>query len=398
MHSVDVIVPCYNYGRYLRECVESVTSQRGVEVRVLIIDDASSDNSAEVGMRLAEADSRVTFVRHTQNRGHIATYNEGLQWVNRDYTLLLSADDMLTPGALYRATSLMESHPTVGFVFGRCIRLVEGQPVERTPSGSVQCDGKVWNGFAWLKFVCKDRSWFMDSPAVLVRTQMYRTVGVFRPDLPHTADLDLWLRFAAHADVGELDADQAYYRIHQTNMHGSLAPTALQSLEHWNAAYTAFFEHSGSRLPNERGFRQWAAESIARNALNAAYARKYRGDVATRRKLIDLALRTAPEMRTTRGLFAAGAESGRIRQPWATRRLLGAPAYLFRRIADHGWRALRCAASADVMGATFEAGRVWGHATLVADAWRGTPGPAEAARVSGEIVPVRLSEDTRTAA
>ena len=72
MASVDVFVPCYNYGRFLRECVESVLSQGGVDVRVLILDDASSDDSREVGRALAAADPRVEYRRHAVNRGHIA--------------------------------------------------------------------------------------------------------------------------------------------------------------------------------------------------------------------------------------------------------------------------------------------------------------------------------------
>src|SRR5262249_2335677 len=76
MASVDVIVPCYNYGRFLEECVRSVLNQDGVDVKVLIIDDASSDNTPEVGRALAAADPRVEYRRHAANQGHIATYNE----------------------------------------------------------------------------------------------------------------------------------------------------------------------------------------------------------------------------------------------------------------------------------------------------------------------------------
>src|SRR5205823_5587035 len=78
MTSVDVVIPAYNYGHYLPACVRSVTSQRGVDVRVLIIDDASTDDTFAVAQRLAADDRRVEARRHVQNQGHIATYNEGL--------------------------------------------------------------------------------------------------------------------------------------------------------------------------------------------------------------------------------------------------------------------------------------------------------------------------------
>ena len=98
MSTVSVIIPCYNYAHFLRECVESVVSQAGVEVHVLIIDDASADNTAEVAAELLAHHPGVEYRRHEKNCGHIATYNEGLAWASGDYTVLLSADDLLTPG------------------------------------------------------------------------------------------------------------------------------------------------------------------------------------------------------------------------------------------------------------------------------------------------------------
>src|SRR3954471_18429980 len=108
MSRVDVIVPCYNYAHFLRECVSSLLSQEGVDVRVLIIDDCSPDNTPEVAAKLLAKDRRVEYRRHEINIGHIATYNEGLEWGTGAYMLLLSADDMLTPGAFRRAARLMD--------------------------------------------------------------------------------------------------------------------------------------------------------------------------------------------------------------------------------------------------------------------------------------------------
>src|SRR6059058_5522639 len=88
--AVSVIVPCFKYGHFLEGCVASVLAQRGVEVRLLVIDDCSSDGSAELIQRLAGQDDRVDFRLHAQNAGLIATANEGLQWADGDYVVLLS--------------------------------------------------------------------------------------------------------------------------------------------------------------------------------------------------------------------------------------------------------------------------------------------------------------------
>ena len=94
MSTVDVIVPCYNYGEMLTDCVASILSQEEVDVRVLIVDDASPDDTEAIGRRLA-ADPRVTFWRHSVNRGHIATYNEedlAATWAVLEWLRTLTVD------------------------------------------------------------------------------------------------------------------------------------------------------------------------------------------------------------------------------------------------------------------------------------------------------------------
>ena len=100
MSSVSVVIPCYKYGHFLSECVSSVLDdQPGVDVRVLIIDDASPDDSADVARSIASSGPPGRGLGPPDNKGHIATYNEGLlEWADGDYTVLLSADDRLTPG------------------------------------------------------------------------------------------------------------------------------------------------------------------------------------------------------------------------------------------------------------------------------------------------------------
>ena len=67
MPSVDIVVPCYNYAHFLEDCVASLLSQRDVDVRVLILNDASPDNTEQVGQKLAQSDPRVTYQKNEEN-------------------------------------------------------------------------------------------------------------------------------------------------------------------------------------------------------------------------------------------------------------------------------------------------------------------------------------------
>ena len=118
MSHVDVMVVCYNYGRFLRACVESVLAQSHTNLRVVIVDDASTDDTPAICAELMSKDPRVEVVRHATNRGHIRTYNECIDLAHDDYMLLLSADDYLLPGALARAVAVLDAEPHVGLVHG----------------------------------------------------------------------------------------------------------------------------------------------------------------------------------------------------------------------------------------------------------------------------------------
>lgn len=214
---VTVVVPCYNYGHFLPACLASALDQPAVDVDVVIVDDASPDGSGDVAGQLAAADARITLIRHARNAGHITTYNEGLEAAQGDYVVLLSADDLLAPGALGRATALLEAEPSVGFAYGH-VELFSDQPPAacRTTVGS----WTVWPGASWSRLrwqMARNAIW---CPEVVMRTSVQHEIGGYRQDLPHTGDLEMWLRAARVADVGRVDGpDQAFYRIHAANMH-----------------------------------------------------------------------------------------------------------------------------------------------------------------------------------
>jgi GT2 family glycosyltransferase len=296
--SVDVVVPCYKYGCYLRQCVQSILSQTGVEVRVFIIDDASPDDSAVVGAELARLDRRVRFQRHPSNQGHIATYNEGIDWVSAEYMLLISADDYLLPGALERATSLMEQHQEVSFVFGRALELHPDGSKRPFLTGIAKYDDADVSVVPGLEFIevstCENR---VPTPTAVVRTSLLKRLGGYRHELPHTADMELWLRLAAHGPVGIVGECQAVYRRHNANMSLAYSRTLLPDFQQRKAALDWFLRTSGDRLPDAEGLRMRAFRQLSEESLFCAHKTFALGETTTSRKLAEFALRVDPGIR-----------------------------------------------------------------------------------------------------
>jgi hypothetical protein len=296
LSTVDIVIPCYNYARYLRACVKSVLAQPGVDVRILIIDDASSDDTAEVGRELAECNRAVEFRRHTVNKGHIATYNEGLLgWSTADYVVLLSADDMLAPGSLRRAVQIMDADKTIGMVYGRAIHFHEEGNL---PSVSERTAGySYFSGDSWLEKRCRAGHNVITSPEVVVRGSVQRSVGGYCSELPQSGDLEMWLRIAAVSNIAYVrGVPQAFYRVHQASMQRTTFRGSFVDLVHRKDAFDCFFQN---HLPSA-STSSWQAivnQVLAREALWDA-CRAYdhnRVDSAHVTELVAFAMRADPK-------------------------------------------------------------------------------------------------------
>lgn len=295
MSSIDVIVPCYRYGHFLRECVKSVLSQSVPDVRVLIIDDASPDNTNEVAVDLAGQDSRVSVLRHFTNKGNIATFNEGIEWASADYFLLLSADDYLLPGALRRAISLMDNHPEVGFTFGKAIMLNDHEMAEQQP---IMNEGS-WRILEGLEFIeLSGARNIVFAPTVVVRTELQKRLGGYRAELTHAGDMEMWLRFAAHASVGMTDAYQAVYRRHSENMSLEyLGKSWLPDLQQRAYAFNSFFQTCCDVLPNAQQLHRKLLWLLACEAVGFASAAFNEGKMEVSEAISEFALGICPEIK-----------------------------------------------------------------------------------------------------
>jgi glycosyltransferase involved in cell wall biosynthesis len=298
MDQFDVVVPCYNYGRYLRGCVESILSQTGVNVRVLIIDDASPDDTADVGQRLALEDNRVQFRRHVRNVKNIATYNEGIDWAQGDYFLILSADDYLLSGAFRRAATVFKEHPDVVLTCGQAIvsrdeEILQVEPPEQQPSGF-----QLFSGRTFMESLCADSSnnpvW---SPTAIIRTSAQKRAGGYSAKIPHAGDLEMWLRLASLGSIAVLNSFQAVYRRHSANMHRGYA--GLQNLQQHLLAFESAFSDFASETDGREVLQKRYRRGLAMGAIRVANHALDEGDRTRYQEAVAFATEVYPTIRRT---------------------------------------------------------------------------------------------------
>jgi hypothetical protein len=109
------------------------------------------------------------------------------------------------------------------------------------------------------------------TPTAVVRTAMQKRLGGYRPELPHTADLELWLRLAAHGTVGFVAANQAVYRRHAANMSlAYLGDNAISDIRQRRAALESFCKASVDVLQDSNALLIKLMQPLARDAISRA--------------------------------------------------------------------------------------------------------------------------------
>lgn len=102
MPVISVIIPAYNRGDLLPRAVNSVLVQEFADIEILIVDDGSVDNTAEVVATIQHDEPRIRYIRHPVNRGEAAARNTGLTHASGDFIAFLDSDDAWLPGKLHR--------------------------------------------------------------------------------------------------------------------------------------------------------------------------------------------------------------------------------------------------------------------------------------------------------
>ena len=261
--TVTVVIPCYNYGHYLTQAVDSALDQERAVVDVVIVDDKSTDDSLAVAQRLARLSPRVKVIANQVNSGMVATFNAGVAVASGEFLVRLDADDMLTPGALGRAVDVARAFPEVGLIYGHPLHFHgEELPEARQSANS----WTVWPGRQWLRDRCRGGVNVVTSPEVVMRRSIVDIVGPQQP-LHHTPDMEMWLRISAFSDVAYIHgADQAFHREHGASMSATEVDDFGDLVERKEAFETLFDGIAGS-IPGARRLRNAAMDALANEAL-----------------------------------------------------------------------------------------------------------------------------------
>jgi glycosyltransferase involved in cell wall biosynthesis len=210
---VSFVVPCYNYARYLPDCLESIFRQEGDHTfEVVAVDDASTDDTQAVLCRFS--DPRLRVITHSANRGHIATITEGLRETRGDYIARIDPDDRYRPGFLRIVMDQFASHPDILMVYGNHA-LIDG-------CGEVTLDradrihgGRDLKGNELIPLLARN---FICAPTVIAR----RHTWLDALPVPEGLAFNDWyftLMMARAGDFYYTDQVLADYRVHAANHH-----------------------------------------------------------------------------------------------------------------------------------------------------------------------------------
>jgi glycosyltransferase involved in cell wall biosynthesis len=216
---ISVIVPCYNYGHFLAEALESISST-SLPVEIVVVDDGSTDDTPDV-VATFETPCDLKFVRQ-QNAGLSAARNRGLRESRGRYVVFLDADDRLAPGALEIGALNLDEHPEAAFVFGRCMLMDVNGELQTTP-----LQPRIVRD-VYRELLRRNYIW---TPAVVMfRREAVERAGAFNPKINAAADYELYLHIARHHPVWDHGQVVAHYRRHQGNMSLNSARMLTETL------------------------------------------------------------------------------------------------------------------------------------------------------------------------
>lgn len=201
--TVSVLMPMRNASTYVQASVESILSQTFTDFELVVIDDCSGDDSANIVSSIA--DHRLRLLRNAQNIGVAACLNRALASVRSPFVARMDADDVSHPDRLRQQLAFLGERPDVGVVSSACTVINDkGRPI-----GHLEAPVDHDSIFFLLHFFS-----VILHPTVMMRTQVIMAARGYSLAAPHAEDYELWLRIAPTVQIASLPTRLLCYRRH----------------------------------------------------------------------------------------------------------------------------------------------------------------------------------------
>jgi glycosyltransferase involved in cell wall biosynthesis len=239
---VSVVIATFNMGRYLPQAVQSVLSQTYTNVEILIIDDGSTDDTAQI-IRRWEQDERVRVYRQS-NGGQAQARNRGVALSKGRYVAFLDADDEWLSHKLSRQMPLF-ANPQVGVVYSEyeCMD-GEGRALPKPPT-------RMYRGRVTAALLIDN---FVSFQTAVVRRECLERHGAFDESVRMGDDYDLWLRLSAHYEFDFIPQPTARYRV----WSGQMSKNYRRRYESAIRTMQRFLEHNPGLVSTAQIRAAWA--------------------------------------------------------------------------------------------------------------------------------------------
>ena len=193
MPKVSVILPTYNRLPMLKEAMDSVLAQNFEDMELIVVDDGSTDGTAEEMKRYG---GRVKLIQHSRNRGVSAARNKGILHARGKYIAFLDSDDLWVKGKLRIQVSFLDDNPHYPICYTDEIWIRRGKRV------NPMIKHAKYSG--WIFEKCLPLCIISPSSVMMKRT-LFSKVGLFDEALPVCEDYDFWLRVSARFPIFFID-------------------------------------------------------------------------------------------------------------------------------------------------------------------------------------------------